>query len=155
ATARRKGADPAQLYSKIVEHYAMFFNRPEARLRFLNNTLTKQKERQAQLQQSLRRFRFLERTRVYDWLLEARFYSAVLEEMRALAPSLPSDQRDLTQQIQAPFSARVFFLFHQSRHAFYAAGVVVAGLMLLGLYSLVSWSARNVNSYLAQRYKQA
>src|SRR5262249_47734375 len=74
---------------------------------------------------------------------------------RALAPSLPSDQRDLTQQIQAPFSARVFFLFHQSRHAFYAAGVVVAGLMLLGLYSLVSWSARNVNSYLAQRYKQA
>ena len=153
AAARRKGADPAQLYAKIVEQYAMFFSRPEARLRFLNNTLTKQVERQAQLQQSLRRFRFLERTRFYDWVFEARCYSAILEEMRALAPTLPSGKRDLAQQIQAPFSARLFFLIHQSRHAFYGAAVVVAGLMLFSLYSLVTWSARNVNSYLAQRYK--
>ena len=130
----------------------MVFNRPETRLRFLNNTLTKQTQRQAQLQQSLRHFRFLERTRVYDWILKARCYSAILEEMRAMAPTLPSDQRDLAQQIQAPFSARLFFLIHQSRHAFYGAAVIVAGLMLFGLYSLVTWSARNVNSYLAKRY---
>ncbi|MGH9768653.1 MAG: N-acetylmuramoyl-L-alanine amidase [Blastocatellia bacterium] len=153
AAARRKGADPAQLYSKIVEQYAMFFDRPEARLRFLNNTLTKQAQRQAQFQQSLRRFRFLERTPFYDWLFEARVYCAILEEMRALAPSLPGAQRKRALQIQAPFSARVFSLIHQSRHAFYAAGVIVAGLMVFGLYSLVTWSARNVNSYLAQRYK--
>ncbi|MGH9832344.1 MAG: hypothetical protein ACRD9Y_04955, partial [Blastocatellia bacterium] len=64
---KRKGADPAKLYSKIVERYAMFFDRPETRLRFLSNTLAKQSERQNQLQQSLRYFRFLERTRFYDW----------------------------------------------------------------------------------------
>jgi len=132
----------------------MFFDRPEARLRFLNNTLAKQAERQAQLQHSLRRFRFLERTRFYDWVLEARFYSAILEEMRALAPSLPDNRRHLAERIQAPLSARAFFLIHQSRHAFYAVGLVVAGLMLFGLYSLVTWSARNINSYLAQRYNR-
>lgn len=132
----------------------MFFDRPEARLRFLNNTLTKQAERQAQLQHSLRHFRFLERTRFYDWVLEARFYSAILEEMRALAPTLPDNRRHLAERIQAPLSARAFFLIHQSRHAFYAVGLVIAGLMLFGLYSLVTWSARNINSYLAQRYNR-
>lgn len=132
----------------------MFFDRPEARLRFLNNTLAKQAERQAQLQHSLRHFRFLERTRFYDWVLEARFYSAILEEMRDLAPSLPDNRRHLAQQIQAPLSARAFFLIHQSRHAFYAAGVVFAGLTLFSLYLLVTWSARNINSYLAQRYNR-
>jgi N-acetyl-anhydromuramyl-L-alanine amidase AmpD len=152
ATAKKKSADPAQLYSKIVERYAMFFDRPEARLRFLNNTLTKQAERQAQLRQSLRRVRFLENTRFYEWLLEARVYSAILEEMRAMSAALPSDKRELAQQIQAPFSARALFLIHQSRHAFYAGAVIFAGLLLLGLYSLATWTARGVNSYLAQRY---
>src|SRR5262249_43345133 len=45
---------------------------------------------------------------------------------------------------QAPFSARLFFLIHQSRHAFYGAMVIVAGLMLFGMYSLVNWSAGKV-----------
>ncbi len=145
APARKKSADPAQLFSKAVEHYAMYFDRPEARLRFLNNTRTKQVERQAKLQRSLHRFRFLKNTRIYDWLLEARCYSAILEELRAMAPSLPKNRRNLAQQIQAPFSARLFFLFHQSRHAFYGAMVIIAGLMLFGSYSLVTWSAQKIN----------
>jgi N-acetylmuramoyl-L-alanine amidase len=150
APAGKKGADPAQLYSKAVEHYAMFFDRPEARLRFLNNTRSKQVERQARLQQSLRRFRFLKKTKVYDWLLEARCYSAILEEMRAMSPALPRNRRNLAQQIPAPFSARLFFLFHQSRHAFYATAVLFAGVMIFGLYSLVSWSARHISSRIPQ-----
>jgi len=151
---RRNGADPAKLYSKIVERYARFFDRPEIRLRFLSNTLAKQSERQNQLQQSLRYFRFLERTRFYDWILEARFYSAILEELDDLAPALPENRRHLLQRVQAPLSARAFFLFHQSRHAFYALGLVIAGVLLLSLYSLVTWSARSANSYLAQKYNR-
>jgi hypothetical protein len=147
APAVKKGADPAQLYSKAVEHYAMFFDRPEARLRFLNNTRTKQVERQARLQQSLRSFRFLKKTRVYDWLLEARCYSAILEEMRAMSPALPKNRRNLAQQIPAPFSARLFFLFHQSRHAFYATAILFAGVMIFGMYSLVNWSATQFKSW--------
>ena len=128
----------------------MYFDRPEARLRFLNNTRTKQVERQAKLQHSLRHFRFLKNTIVYDWLLEARCYSAILEELRAMSPSLPRNRRNLAQQIQAPYSARLFFLFHQSRHAFYGAMVIIAGLMLFGVYSLVSWSAGWVKDAIAR-----
>lgn len=151
----RKGADPVQLYAKLVERYAMLFDRPEARLRFLNNTLAKQRERQVQLQQSLRHLRFLENTRVYDWIVEARCYSAILEELKALSPTLPPSKQRFIAQLQVPFSARFLFFAHQSRHAFYALGVVAAGLLLFSLYSFASWSARHVNTYLAQRYRTA
>lgn len=154
ATKGRKGADPAQLYAKIVERYAMFFDRPEARLRFLNNTLTKQRERQEQLHNSLRRFRFLEKTRFYDRVLEARFYSAILEEMRALAPTLPANKRRVVENLQVPPSARLLFFIHQSRHAFYALGLVTTGLLLFGLYSVAGWSARHVNTFLEQKYQR-
>lgn len=152
-TASGKDADTAQIYSRVVERYAMFFDRPEARLRFLNSTLSKQADRQARLQRSFHRFRFLEGTRVYDWVLEARCYSAILEEMRALSSSLPRERRKLVaQRVQAPFSARLFFLLHQSRHAFYGAAVIGAVLALLGLYALGDWSARNINAHLAHKY---
>src|SRR4030095_1900412 len=55
AAASGKGADASQIYSRVVERYAMFFDRPEARLRFLNNTLTKQADRQDRLQRLLGR----------------------------------------------------------------------------------------------------
>jgi hypothetical protein len=154
ATGRRKGADPAQVYSKIVERYAMLFDRPEVRLRFLNNTIAKQVERQKQLHQSLRHFRFIERTRLYDWALEARFYSAILEELRALAPAVPANRKHRLQNIQVPFSARAFFVVYQTRHAFYAMSVLIVGMLLFGMYSFATWSARHVNTYLAQKYQR-
>src|SRR5262249_11847442 len=143
-----------QIYSRVVERYAMFFDRPEARLRFLNNTLTKQPDRQDRFQRRFGRSRLLGRTRIYDWLLEARCYSAIFEEMRAMYSSLPKGRRKLTQRIQAPFSARLLFLIHQSRHAFYGATVIVA-LMAIGcLYTFGAWSARGVNAYLASKYNK-
>jgi N-acetyl-anhydromuramyl-L-alanine amidase AmpD len=75
-----------------------------------------------------------------------------MEELRDLTPAGPDGRPDPSREIQAPLSARVFFLAHQSRHAFYAGGVIFAGLLLLGLYSLATWSARGVNAYLAHRY---
>ncbi len=149
ATAKSNGADTAQIYSRVVERYAMYFDRPETRLRFLNNTLAKQAEREARLQRSLNRFRFLERTRVYDWVLEARCYSAILEEMRDMSSSLPRDRRNLAQRVHAPFSARLFFLLHQARHAFYGAAAVIAVLAVFGLVSFGAWAARHFNAYLA------
>ncbi len=154
-TASGQDADTAQIYSRVVERYAMLFDRPEARLRFLNSTLSKQADRQARLQRSFHRFRFLERTRVYDWVLEARCYSAILEEMRALSSSLPRGRRNLAQRVQAPFSARLFFLLRQTRHAFYGAAVVSAVLALFGLYALGAWSVRSVNAYLAHKYSKS
>jgi N-acetyl-anhydromuramyl-L-alanine amidase AmpD len=154
ATASGKGADTTQIYSRVVERYAMFFDRPEARLRFLNNTLTKQADRQDRLHRRFGRFRILERTRVYGWILEARCYSAILEEMRAMCSSLPKDRRKLPRRIQAPFSARLLFLIHQSRHAFYGAATILTLMAIAGLYTLGVWSARGVNSYLASKYNR-
>src|SRR5262249_5304098 len=89
---------------------------------------------------------------IYDWLLEARCYSAIFEEMRAMYSSLPKGRRKLARRIQAPFSARLLFLIHQSRHAFYGAAVIGA-LMAVGcLYTFGAWSARGVNAYLASKY---
>lgn len=152
-SGRNKDADKAQLYSKIVERFAVLFDNPAARLRFLNNTLARQQERQNQLHKSLRRFRFLEKTPIYDWILESRFYASVLDELQAIAPSLSAKNQQVIANLQIPFSARAFNFLNQTRQAVYAAGVVLAALMLFGIYSVVSWSARGVNSYLAQKYK--
>ncbi|MGH9845488.1 MAG: peptidoglycan recognition protein family protein, partial [Blastocatellia bacterium] len=154
AAGRKASADPAQLYSKIVERYAMFFDRPADRLRFLNNTLNKQKERHEQLRFSLRHFRFLERTRFYDWILEGRFYSTVLDELTALVEQLPPGRQASLRRVEVPLSARAFLFFHQARHAFYTVSVVLAGVLLFSLYSLVSWSAKGVNTFLAQKYSR-
>src|SRR5215475_4978346 len=154
AAAGRKGADASQIYSRVVERYAMFFDRPEARLRFLNNTLTKQADQQDRLQQRLSSSSLLGRTRIYHWLLEARCYSAIFEEMRAMYSSLPKNRRKLAQRIQAPFSARLLFLIHQSRHAFYGAAVILSLLAIGSLYTFGAWSARGVNAYLASKYNK-
>src|SRR6266511_1895083 len=132
----------------------MFFDRPEARLRFLTNTLTKQADRQDRLQRRMGRSRLLGRTRIYDWILEARCYSAIFEEMRAMSSSLPKNRRRLTQRIQAPFSARLLFLIHQSRHAFYGAAVIGALLAIGVLYTFGAGAARGVNTYLASKYNK-
>jgi hypothetical protein len=154
AAASGNGAEMSQIYSRVVERYAMFFDRPEARLRFLNNTLTKQADRQDRLQRRFGRSRLLGRTRIYDWLLEARCYSAIFEEMRAMYSSLPKNRRKLTRRIQAPFSARLLFLIHQSRHAFYAAAVIGALLSIGVIYAFGAWSARGVNEYLESKYNK-
>ncbi|MBP6821098.1 MAG: hypothetical protein KA368_06120, partial [Acidobacteria bacterium] len=149
----RSNADAAQLYSKIVERYAVLFDSPPARLRFLNNTLSRQNERQEQLLHSLRHFRFLEKTPFYSWMLEARFYGAVLEELQAVLPYLSAKNQQAIQELQIPLSARAYSFIHQTRHAFYVAGVAMAGLILFGLYSMVSWSAHGINTYLSKKYK--
>jgi hypothetical protein len=155
AAAKAKGADTAPVYSRVVEQYALFFDRPETRLRFVNNTLAKQAARQERLKRRLGRFRFFERTRFYDNIIQARCYSAILEELRSMRSSLPKDRRRLAERIQAPFSARLFFLIHQARHAFYAAMAVSAVMTLLVVYSFGMLSARSVNKYLANRYRAA
>ena len=152
STASGKGSDAAQIYTRVVERYAMFFDRPEARLRFLNNTLAKQADRQDRLQRRLGRFRLFERTRIYNWVLEARCYSAILEEIRSMASSLPKDHRNLSQRVQAPFSARLSFLLHETRHAFYGAAAILMLLTIASVYTLVGWSARGVNAFLERKY---
>lgn len=148
--SNRKPAEA--LYAQVVERYARLFDNPAARLRFLHSTLAKQTARQAELRQSLQRFQFLEKTRFYDWIMEARLYSAILIELQALMRNAPPAQRARLQRVEIPFRARVIHACYRARHAFYAVGVLVTGVLLFGLYSLASWSGQRASAYIAQRY---
>jgi N-acetyl-anhydromuramyl-L-alanine amidase AmpD len=58
----------------------------------------------------------------------------------------------LPQRIQAPFTARLSFLIHQTRHAFYGTIAVSAVMMVLVIYSFGMWSARTINKSLKDIY---
>ena len=46
---KQPAADLTLIYTRILERYAAFFPRPEARLRFFNSTIAKQVSRQRQV----------------------------------------------------------------------------------------------------------
>ncbi|HKX33054.1 MAG TPA: peptidoglycan recognition family protein [Blastocatellia bacterium] len=150
AKGRRKVEEQARAYAKIVERYAKSIDRPEVRLRFLHNALGKQVVWQKKFQHSLRHFRFLENTKFYNWMIEARFYSAVLEEVRGLARTLPGNRYKRLQSIHVPFAARAYMALHRARYAFYATGVVMVGFLLLGIYSLTAWSGQMLSAYIGR-----
>ncbi|MFN0120635.1 MAG: N-acetylmuramoyl-L-alanine amidase [Blastocatellia bacterium] len=137
-------------YSKIVERYAQFFDRPDIRLRFLHRTLSRQTEREKQLHQSLRHFRFLSRTGIYRSLMEAMLYRLIFEEIESFLPSVPAERRPLLRQLEAPLSARIFFQLYQVRYLFYGLGIGVAAFAIFGLYLGILWSARNLNGLVAR-----
>src|SRR5262249_26303857 len=116
------------------------------------STLAKQSARQAELRQALQRFQFLEKTRFYEWLMEARLYSSISEELQTVLRAAPPAQRARLQEVEMPFKARLFRFCYQARHAFYAVGVGSAGVLLFGLYSLAIWSGQKASTYVAQRY---
>ncbi len=153
ATVRRISPDRAQVYVKIVERYAMLFDRPEVRLRFLNNMIAKQVVRQKKLQHALRHFRFVERTRLYDILLDVRFYRSIMEELSASAGAVPIHRSKYFRNIRIPLTARTGFFCYQFRHAIYGTGLMLALLMVFGMYSLVGWSVGRVDKLLAKYYR--
>jgi hypothetical protein len=153
AAVRSVSPDRAQVYVKIVERYAMLFDRPEVRLRFLNNMIAKQAIRQKKLQHALRHFRFIERTRLYDLMLEVRFYRSIMEELSASAGAVPIQRSKYFRNIKIPLTARTGFFCYQFRHALYGAGLMVALLMAFGLYSFAGWSWGQVDSVLARMYR--
>jgi hypothetical protein len=153
ATVRSVSPDRAQVYVKIVERYAMLFDRPEVRLRFLNNMVAKQAIRQKKLQHALRHFRFIERTRLYDLLLEVRFYRSIMEELSASAGAVPLHRSKYFRNIKIPLTARTGFFFYQFRHALYGAGLMFTLLLAFGLYSFAGWSWNQVDGLLARIYR--
>ena len=150
--SKRTPADTTLIFTKIAERYAPFFERPEVRLRFLNNTLAQQAARQARLQRKLRRFAFLVNTPLARWLLELGLYSLIFEELRRMLPAVPAERRQMLKQTKAPRSARLFFRLYQIRYVFYTAGLGVTAVGLFGLYTLGVWSVQRTNTYLSQRY---
>ncbi|HEV2762278.1 MAG TPA: peptidoglycan recognition family protein [Pyrinomonadaceae bacterium] len=133
-------ADSTLNHSRVVERYAHFFDRPEVRLRFLNNTLAQQARSGEKLERLLGRFGLVKGTRLYQRFIELELYRLIFQELKRLLPSAAKERRRLLKRNKAPFSARLFFRCYQLRHAFAGSAVLALALGVFGLYTLVSRS---------------
>src|ERR1044072_1673771 len=144
----------ASSHFKIVESYALFFARPEVRLRFLSKTLALQAERSARMEETLGRWAVLRKYGLFEKLLNFSLYALIFREVSHLLPSDSGGKRGLLGlHKQAPLSARIFFRCYQFRRPLY----VVSAVLLLGFgfvaYRGAAWTAARANDYLAGRYK--
>ncbi|MBD0325822.1 MAG: N-acetylmuramoyl-L-alanine amidase, partial [Pyrinomonadaceae bacterium] len=151
--SQRMLEDTTMAYSKIVESYAHFFERPEARLRFLNHTLAQEAVTREKLERRLSRFEFFKKTNLYQRLLEFCFYRLVYDELKKLMPTARNERRQLLLRSNAPLTTQIFFHCYRMRYLTYGVGLVIASITLFGLYTMAVWSTHKVNGYLAKSYE--
>ena len=128
--------ETTQTYLRIVNKYAHLFERPEVRLRFLNNTLARQAANHEKLSASLGRFKFIERSKFYTVVLNWWLYVLIFREIKAFSQSRPEHRRRLWRG-NVPYGARVLFHAYSLRYVY----GVLSGLALVlttgGLFYLV------------------
>ncbi|HEY1404397.1 MAG TPA: peptidoglycan recognition family protein [Pyrinomonadaceae bacterium] len=153
-------AEATLFYSKTVERYARFFDRPEQRLRFLNNTLAHQVACKEKLDRALESHPLIKRLGLYDRLKSAGVYDRLLDlwlhrhicrELQEILPSASNERRKLLQHSKASFATRLLFRCYEMRRRLYGATVAACVVALLGCGYTAVWSARRVNSYIASR----
>ncbi|HEX8129598.1 MAG TPA: peptidoglycan recognition family protein [Pyrinomonadaceae bacterium] len=153
-------AEATLFYSKTVERYARFFDRPEQRLRFLNSTLAHQLACKEKLDRALESNWFINKLGLYEQLKSAGFYDRLLDlwlhrhicrELQHLLPSASHERRSLLQRSKASFATRLLFRCYEMRRLLWGAAAAACVVALLGFGYTAVWSARRVNSYLAAR----
>jgi hypothetical protein len=110
---QRTTADQTLFYTRIVERYAHFFERPEVRLRFLHRTLAKQASRREQLQERPRLLALLKRFGADDWLLEIELHREILKGAPLLL--LLSHAAGLLRRGLSPAALRLLWLLLDGR----------------------------------------
>lgn len=153
-------AQATLFYSKTVERYARFFDRPEQRLRFLNNTIAHQLDCKERLDRALESRGFLKKfglsdriktTGFYDRLLDLSLHRQVCRELKNLLPSESHERRTLLRRSKASFTTRLLFRCYEMRRLLYGAAVATCIVAILGVGYTAVWSARRATSYLASR----
>lgn len=153
-------AEATLFYSKTVERYAHFFDRPEQRLRFLNNTLAHQLACKAKLDHALETHDYLKKfglydrlknTNLYDRLLDLWLHRHICRELKDLLPSTSTERRKLLRRSKAPFKTRLLFRCYELRRLLCAVAVATVVVATMGISYAAVWSARRANSYLAGR----
>lgn len=149
----RTDVDSTLSYSKIVERYAHFCERPEVRLRFLHGTLARQSAARERAESALGRVPLIRRTRLYEQLLKLWLYHLIFQELSRLLPPAAGQRRRIRRLAQrAPLASRLFFRCYQFRRPLAALGVVALAASLFGVYAGLAWSARRANDFLADFY---
>jgi hypothetical protein len=153
-------AEATLFYSKTVESYARFFDRPEQRLRFLNNTIAHQiackekLDRALEKHSSLKKFGIYDRiktTGLYDHLLDLWLHRHICRELKNLLPPASSERRKLLQHSKASFTARLLFRCYEMRRLLYGFAVATCVVAIIGVGYTAVWSAQRVTSLLASR----
>ena len=153
ATRERMSVDPTLNYSKIVERYAHFFDRPEVRLRFLNRTLAQQSASRERADAFLGRVPFLKTARLYDQALKLWLYHLIFQELGRLLPSATEERRRILRlKARAPAASRLLFGCYRHRRVLAVPCLLLLAASLFGVYHGLAWSARRANNYLAARY---
>jgi len=146
-------ADSALSYSRIVERYARLLDKPEARLRFLNNTLARQSVSRERADAVLSRFPRLKGTRLYEHLLKLWLYQLIFNELTALLPKGSGHRRHIASfKGGAPLVSRIFFNCYKFRYAVAAPLALACAASVYGLYLGGAWAARGANDLLASYY---
>jgi hypothetical protein len=145
--------DRFNMYYQVAERYAHFFDRPDSRLRFLNHTLAQQSASITRLHPTLERYPFIERSKLFRWLLDVRFHYLVLKELRPVLLSTPRHRRQLWRINGVPFGARLLFQLYQARRIVCCAVVVTLAATLFCLYAVIVNSVQRVNAYLIEHYR--
>lgn len=149
---KQPAADLTQIYTRIVERYATFFPRPEARLRFFNSTVAKQVARQKKIENTLKKFSFVKKTPLYRWVMESMLHRSIIEELNDLLPTSKAERKAILKSTKIPVGAKFVFWLFRFRYAFYALGLASIGLLIFGLYTAALWSGNRLNEYLAKKY---
>jgi hypothetical protein len=147
--------DPSLLRARAIEPYVTGFQQgrqPHIILQFINHMTVLLERRCAKFDQS---FRYIPRP-IRSWLEEVILlgdYHRTIQQN--LAPyQVKVELRKALDGVSIPFWPSLYCQLYRTRHAIYALGMVLAGLLIFATYSLASWSARRVNSYLTQRYQR-
>jgi hypothetical protein len=147
--------DPSTLRARAIEPYIKVVSkssRADISLRFLQDMHMLLETRHSQLAQSFRYIPRPLRGWIDELILTGEYHRSIQQNMGPYQVT-PVLRKALTE-VPIPFWASLYCQLYRTRHAIYALGVVLAGLMIFATYSLASWSARRVNSYLTQKYQR-
>ncbi|HYP00848.1 MAG TPA: N-acetylmuramoyl-L-alanine amidase [Pyrinomonadaceae bacterium] len=153
-------AEATLFYSKTVERYAHFFDRPEQRLRFLNNTLAHQIACKEKLDRALESRAFIKKSGLYDRIKANGFYERLLDlwlhrhicrELKDMLPSASRERRKLLQHSKASFTTRLLFRCYEMRRLLYGAAAATLVVAIIGVGYTAVWSVRRANSFIASR----
>ncbi|MFM8393659.1 MAG: N-acetylmuramoyl-L-alanine amidase [Acidobacteriota bacterium] len=147
--------DPSLLRARAIEPYISVVqksSRPDISLRFIQDMTALLDSRRSRFDQT---FRFIPRPfrGWFDEIILTGEYHRSIQQNIAPYQVTPVLRKALND-VSIPFWASLYCQLYRSRHAIYALGVVLAGLLIFATYSLASWSARRVNSYLTQKYQR-
>jgi hypothetical protein len=126
---------------RLAERYAHFFDRPDVRLRFLNNTLARQTRTRERVEIFLEKHPFAKKKNLHEPLLKLWLYHLIFQEVGRQLPATSKGRRILSLRSRAPFAARVCFVLYRFQKLTYAAAAVCAAALIFGVSMGAVWSA--------------